>query len=113
MRERGRRRCPGRLLAPLALVVAVGATVVVITTSTSSDGGGESTRQTTSRGAEKRQQQRHQRQRPVRASYTVKLNDTLGLISQKTGVSVERLQALNPDLDPQNLVVGQKIKLRE
>jgi LysM repeat protein len=43
----------------------------------------------------------------------VKLNDTLGLISEKTGVPVERIEALNPELDPQNLIVGQKIKLRE
>jgi hypothetical protein len=26
---------------------------------------------------------------------------------------VERIQELNPELDPQNLIVGQKIKLRE
>ena len=43
----------------------------------------------------------------------MKLNDTLGLISEKTGVSVERLQELNPELDPQNLIVGQRVKLRE
>ena len=49
----------------------------------------------------------------MRATYTVKLNDTLGRISAKTGVPVDRLQTLNPELDPQNLVVGQKIKLRE
>jgi len=51
--------------------------------------------------------------RRVRPTYTVKLNDNLGLIAEKTGVSVERLETLNPDLDPQNLIVGQKIKLRE
>ena len=43
----------------------------------------------------------------------MKLNDTLGLIAEKTGVPVERLQELNPELDPQNLVVGQRVKLRE
>jgi LysM repeat protein len=43
----------------------------------------------------------------------VKLNDTLGLIAQKTGVPVERIEELNPELDPQNLIVGQRIKLRE
>jgi LysM repeat protein len=43
----------------------------------------------------------------------VKLNDTLGLIAEKTDVPVERLQELNPELDPQNLIVGQRIKLRE
>ena len=39
--------------------------------------------------------------------------DTLAGIAEKTGVTVERLQELNPDLDPQALVAGQKIKLRE
>ena len=29
------------------------------------------------------------------------------------GTTVERLQELNPELDPQGLVAGQKIKLRE
>jgi LysM repeat protein len=43
----------------------------------------------------------------------VKLNDNLTRISEKTGVSIERIETLNPDLDPQNLIVGQKIKLRE
>jgi len=36
-----------------------------------------------------------------------------GLIAEKTGVPVERLQELNPELDPQNLIVGQRVKLRE
>ena len=47
------------------------------------------------------------------ASYTVKSGDTLGAISEQTGVSVETLQELNPALDPQALIAGQKIKLRE
>ena len=36
-----------------------------------------------------------------------------GSIAEKTGVSVERLQELNPELDPQALLSGQKINLRE
>ncbi len=43
----------------------------------------------------------------------MKTGDTLGAIAEKTGVTVERLQTLNPDLDPQALLSGQKIKLRE
>jgi len=42
----------------------------------------------------------------------VKTGDTLAGISQRTGVPLERLQALNPNLDPQALVSGQRIKLR-
>ena len=42
----------------------------------------------------------------------VKTGDTLAGIAQRTGVPIERLQALNPNLDPQTLVSGQRIKLR-
>ena len=53
------------------------------------------------------------RKRRSRAVYTVKHGDTLGEISSKTGVDVETLEELNPDLDPVALTPGQKIKLRE
>ena len=48
-----------------------------------------------------------------RRSYTVRTGDTLGGIAEKTGIDVTTLQDLNPGLDPQALVAGQKIKLRE
>ena len=48
-----------------------------------------------------------------RATYTIKANDTLSGIAAQYGTTVERLQELNPELDPQGLVAGQKIKLRE
>jgi len=109
MADRGR-RSPARLIAPVALVVAVVAVLLVVQASTSSNGdskGGSAdtptTQQTTSTTPQRR----------IRPSYTVKLNDTLGLIAEKTGVSVARIQELNPELDPQNLIVGQKIKLRQ
>ncbi|MBV9214049.1 MAG: LysM peptidoglycan-binding domain-containing protein, partial [Actinobacteria bacterium] len=44
--------------------------------------------------------------------YVVQTGDTLATIASKTGVSVDRLQQLNPQLDPQALVSGQQIKLR-
>lgn len=53
---------------------------------------------------------RRQGRRP--RAYTVKSGDTLGSIAEDTGVSVEDLQRLNPDLDPQALGAGQKLKLR-
>ena len=45
-------------------------------------------------------------------TYTVKPGDTLGMIAEQTGVSVAQLQELNPDLDPQSLTVGERIRLR-
>ena len=49
----------------------------------------------------------------TKKSYTVESGDTLDSIAEKTEVDVDELQTLNPDLDPQALVAGQKIKLRE
>jgi LysM repeat protein len=107
-----RRRNAARLLAPLALVVSVAAVLLVVQ-ATNKDGGskGDSADKTTTQQGTTTDTP--QKPRRVRPTYTVKLNDTLGLIAEKTGVSVERIQTLNPDLDPQNLIVGQKIKLRE
>src|SRR4051794_33791501 len=100
MADRGR-RSPARLIAPVALVVAILAVLLVIQASTGSDGDSKgssadtaTTQQTTSTTSQRR----------IRPSYTVKLNDTLGLIAEKTGVSVARIEELNPELDPQNLI---------
>lgn len=103
-------RSSARLLAPVALVLALGAVGYVLASS-SSDGDGDNANRT----AEPRQRQdgRQQRRRPQRTFYRVRLNDTLGLIAEQTGVPVERLEELNPELDPQNLIVGQRIRLRE
>lgn len=48
----------------------------------------------------------------TRPSYVVKEGDSLSAISQKTGVSLERLEQLNPTLDPLSLVPGQRLKLK-
>jgi LysM repeat protein len=100
------------MLAPVALLVTVGAVGFVVASSTSSDdGGGDSANRTVE--PRPREEGRQQRRPPQRTFYRVRLNDTLGLIAEQTGVPVEQLEALNPELDPQNLIVGQRIRLRE
>ncbi|MBA3263707.1 MAG: LysM peptidoglycan-binding domain-containing protein [Thermoleophilaceae bacterium] len=100
------------MLAPLALLLSVAAVLAVVQASTDSgDSKGDTAKESaTEQSTAQDTTERPRRQRP---NYTVKLNDTLGLISEKTGISVERIEELNPELDPQNLIVGQKIKLRE
>lgn len=49
----------------------------------------------------------------TKTSYTVKPGDTLEAISAKTGVPVDELSTLNPEIDPQALVAGSKLKLTE
>ncbi|HEX8066025.1 MAG TPA: LysM domain-containing protein [Thermoleophilaceae bacterium] len=114
------RQSPARLLAPIALVAFGLALVIVLASGTGGDDG-------PSESATKQEQRdlrlSKQRQRAARRDrrsdrlpqgvYVVKTGDTLGGIAQKTGIPVERLQELNPELDPQALVSGQKIKLKE
>ena len=97
----------------MALLLVTGAVGYVITTGTDAGegNGGDSADRTAKQRP--RQDNNQQPRRRLRAFYRVKLNDTLGLIAEKTDVPVERLEELNPELDPQNLIVGQRIRLRE
>ena len=45
-------------------------------------------------------------------TYTVQVGDTLGGIADKTGVPLERIQELNPNVDPHAMTAGQEIKLK-
>ncbi len=113
MHDHGR-SSPARFLAPLALVAfALAVVLIVIASSGGGDGGGGDS--DTARGGSSGTgtSSTQTTPRPTRATYTVKTGDTLGAIAEKTGITVERLQTLNPDLDPQALLSGQKIKLRE
>jgi LysM repeat protein len=44
-------------------------------------------------------------------SYTVKAGDTPSSIAEAAGIPLDRLLELNPDIDPQALSPGQKLKL--
>jgi LysM repeat protein len=106
-------RSSARLLALLALMACGFAVVFVIATSVG-DGGGTGGDPTASETADQASGTTATAPQPRRrANYTVKPGDTLGGIAEKTGVPVETLQLLNPELDPQALISGQKIKLRE
>jgi LysM domain-containing protein len=114
MANHGRpRRSPARLLAPVALVASLAAVALVVSNTTGDDGGDAGNATRTAEPREPQQERRQQGRRPQRTFYRVRLNDTLGLIAEQTGVPVEQLEALNPELDPQNLIVGQRIRLRE
>jgi len=108
------RRTPARLLAPLALVAVAVALAAVVT------GGAPGTQDTgTPAGGE--------RTTPAsgdpgatptatrsggRRTYTVQPGDTPSGIAEATGVPVERLLELNPDVDAQSLQTGARLKLR-
>lgn len=102
-----------RLLAPVALAVCAVAVLIVIGSSLGGGDGdaGSSAGTTVSSEAQAETKTATTPRQP--ANYTVKSGDTLGGIAEQTGVPVDTLQELNPELDPQALIAGQKIKLRE
>jgi len=46
------------------------------------------------------------------STYVVRKGDSLAAISQKSGVPVERIESLNPTLDPLALMPGRRIRLK-
>jgi LysM repeat protein len=97
-----------RLLAPVSLIAFGVAFALVYSNSTVDKGQSRATPPTTAAGTTGPVNKYAHRRR-----YTVRSGDTLGAIAEKTGVDVTTLEDLNPGLDPQALVAGQKIKLRE
>lgn len=93
-----------RLLAVIALVAAVVIVLVVVTTSLPKSGdeadeGGAKQEKAASAG-------------PGDKYYFVQPGDSLSTIAEKEGVDPEELELLNPDLDPQALAVGIRVRLR-
>lgn len=100
-----RSRAPARIAAILALIAAMIALLMIISSAREES-------PVNGAGAETTEQPAEREKRPRRAVYVVKDGDTLLGIAAKTGVRIERLQELNPEIDPQVLRSGQRIKLR-
>jgi LysM repeat protein len=103
-------RSPARFLAPLALIAFTVALLMVISSGNGSSGGEEpaSNAQQPAATATPAAKSKGKRKRKI---YVVKLGDTPSGIAEKTGVSLEQLEKANPDLDPQLLAPGQRIRL--
>jgi LysM repeat protein len=107
-------RSPVRFLAPLALVAVVVALFMVVSSSRDeAKNGGNSSNQTSGSTPTPTANGKSKRERKGPRRYTVKAGDTPSSIADKTGVPLEQILRLNPDLDPQTLAPGQRIKLRE
>jgi len=105
-------RSPARFLAPLALVAFVIALFMVVTSSENQPGDSSTPNQ--SSGTTPTASPSGTTEKPKgRRRYTVKPGDTPSSIAEKTGVPLDEILRLNPDLDPQTLSPGQRIKLRQ
>jgi LysM domain-containing protein len=110
-------RSPARFLAPLALV-AFGIALFMVVTSSSTDpetgnDGGRSSEEQPAASPGNGDGEEDGGERKGRRRYTVRPGDTPSSIAEKTGVPLEDILRLNPDLDPQTLSPGQRIKLRQ
>ena len=95
-----------RWLAPLALILAALLTAAII-----ASGGGAASSSDSSTPVSEATTTAQVKTTGARY-YTVRSGDTLTAISLETGVSVETLQQLNPDVDTQALQPGQRLQLR-
>ena len=105
-------RSPARLLAPLALVGSLIAVIVVLASAGGGSSDGVARTQTQAPVRQRHAGSAKRRREGERNVYRVRPGDVLSSIAERTGVPVERLLELNPDVDPQGLVAGQRIKLR-
>ena len=107
---RRRRRSPARWLAPLALLIA-GVAVYTVVHRDSSGGSTPTATTSTARTTGTKAQRARRAKKAKSRTYTVKAGDTLSGIASKTGVSLQRIEELNPKLDSQALQTGETIKL--
>ena len=106
------RRSPARFLAPIALVAVAFALYSVAQDSNKSPSNSNGSNATATPTADKKSSSSKKKSSSSkkRKTYTVKSGDTLSGIAEKTGVSLETLNDLNPDVD--TLSPGQKLRLR-
>jgi LysM repeat protein len=100
-------RSPARFLAPLALVAVAFALFSIL----GGGGGGDEDPATTNQPRATATATPKKETKRKRKVYVVKPGDTPSGIAEKTGVSLEQLEEANPDLDPQLLAPGQRIRI--
>jgi LysM repeat protein len=97
---------PARVLAPLVLLACAAAVLLVVQNTLKDDPSPSpaTTTATTTTSTTKVS---------TRKTYRVRSGDTLGAIAERVDVPVDQLLELNPDVDPQSLRTGQRLRLRE
>ena len=97
---------PARVLAPLVLLACAAAVLLVVQNTLKDDPSPSSATTTTTTTTSTTKVS-------TRKTYRVRSGDTLGAIAERVDVPVDQLLELNPDVDPQSLRAGQRLRLRE
>jgi LysM repeat protein len=98
-----------RIAAIGALAVAIVVLLVIVVTSF---GGGGGSNPSSPAAKSAGQPAGSQPDQPGRKIYVVKPGDTFSVIAVKVGISVDKLQRLNPGIDQFSLHSGDRVKLR-
>jgi hypothetical protein len=96
-----------RVFAVAALAIAF---VIAIAAISGSLGGDDSNGSGSAKHGGRVSHETHPKHVP--AIYEVESGDTLISIAHRTGVPVVTIEKLNPEVDPQSLIVGEQLKLR-
>jgi LysM repeat protein len=104
-----RSSAPARVIAVITLVVALVVAIVVVGGAL---GGGDSNDSSKHGHGKAARHARQQKRQSIPATYEVKNGDTLISIAHRNGVTVHRIEALNPEVDPQILIAGEILKLK-
>ncbi|MFL5901702.1 MAG: LysM peptidoglycan-binding domain-containing protein [Solirubrobacterales bacterium] len=104
-----RSSAPARILAVTTLVVAF--VIAAVAIGGALGGGGSDGSGGRRHGGDAAKSARHEK-RKVPATYEVQSGDTLISIAHHNGISVTRIETLNPQVDPQILIAGEELKLR-
>lgn len=93
-------RSPARILAPAGLILALVALVLVVGGEPASQNGVTATPRATAAAKPS-----------ARRSYVVRAGDTLSVVAQRHGTTVEDITLVNPGLDPQAIQPGTRLRL--
>lgn len=105
-------RSPARFLAPLALVGFALALFLVLSNGLGEEGGPPPKNTVETPNGNGKPAKRSSRKRTRKKTYVVKEGDTPSSIAEKTGVDLETIVDLNPDIDAQTLNPGDRLRLR-
>jgi LysM repeat protein len=104
------RRSRARFLAPIALIAVIAGTYAIVHAGLNPKAD-TPTRATSTTGTTKAQTTAHRKFAKARF-YVVQQGDSLTSIAARTGVSLTAIEALNPNVDPNALQTGQRLRLR-
>jgi len=112
--ERGWRREAKRYGAPAAFLLAVTIAVLLVRSGLQSDPAPATTAVLTQTVPTQTQTQTATTPVPVkrRRFYRLRAGETLSDVAIKYDTTVEQLLALNPGIEPTNLVVGQRVRVK-